>query len=131
MGFFSGQPPSFYIGRLIEYSPIYLLAFFALVFPRSHESREMLFIRIAAGLIFIFFIAWGNYQSRYILSAIPFLLISGVNVWKDLYERAVQEEVFGKRILLKIFIYGILIYTAFRTLNINMLMSYPHDFCYF
>jgi 4-amino-4-deoxy-L-arabinose transferase-like glycosyltransferase len=131
MGLFADQPPWFYIGRLIEYSLIYLFAFFALLFPRPRESKEMPFIRLTAGLILVFFIAWGNYQSRYILSAIPFLLILGVNVWKDLYERALQEETLSKRILWKILLYGMLIYTVFRTLNINMLMSYLNDFCYF
>ena len=74
VNFFAHEPWFFYLRRLLELSPVYVFSFGAiLVF--SLKWREHAYPLLASAMLFSFFILWGNYQSRYLLPVVPFLLI--------------------------------------------------------
>lgn len=70
---FTYEPWYFYLQQLVKFSPLYLLSFFVLfLFPKNKGDGMMAWCGV---WILGFHILWGNYQSRYILPAVPFLLI--------------------------------------------------------
>ncbi len=121
----------FYLGRLIEYSFLYALAFTALFIYRPDHDPEVALLRSSAFIILIFYIMWGNYQSRYILAAIPFLVILGVHFWTENFEKVRSLK---SRLVYVLGAGGwtaVMIYTVAKTYAINLLLSYPNDMCYF
>ena len=64
----------FYLGRILQMSPLFILSYFGLYFLSS-ELKEDKLLLIAVFVTLLFYIYWGNYQSRHILSAIPALII--------------------------------------------------------
>ncbi|OGX39660.1 MAG: hypothetical protein A3D87_00900 [Omnitrophica WOR_2 bacterium RIFCSPHIGHO2_02_FULL_50_17] len=128
---YAGGSSLFYIGRLIEYSFLYALAFIALLIYRSGHDPEVALLRSSAFIILIFYIMWGNYQSRYILAAIPFLVILGVHFWTENFEKARSLK---SRLVYVLGAGGwtaVMIYTVAKTYAIDLLLSYPNDMCYF
>ncbi|MFQ6092879.1 MAG: hypothetical protein ACE5OR_09385, partial [bacterium] len=73
-GRFAGEPWYFYFKQLIGYSPLYIFAFLSLFLLRCKQKRDFLMILCSGGLL-AFFILWGAFQCRYILPAIPFLIV--------------------------------------------------------
>lgn len=130
-GLFSSEPPSFYFGRLIEFSPIYLFSFLAVFRFNPKENREMSLIRLCAISILLFFIFWGNYQSRYILSSLPFFIIFGAVFGIKIYEKSSKSSnivyYWTGRIGLKL----VLIFIILKNYYLNTFMSYANDMCYF
>lgn len=129
-GTFANEPPFFYIGRLIEYSFFYVFAFIAVFIYRPSRDAEIALLRIPAVMILLFYIAWGNYQSRYILACIPFLIILGAQFWVEKFEMACSSK---KRL---IYLGGagltaILVYSILKTHIINLSLSYTNNMCYF
>lgn len=127
---YANGSPLFYLGRLIEYSFLYTLAFIALFRYQPYHNPEIAFLRSSAFIILIFYIAWGNYQSRYILAAIPFLVILGVHFWTENFEKTISSKnrlVYWAGAGLA----AIMIYSVIKTHAINLHLSYPNDMCYF
>ena len=128
-GGFGGESPIFYLGRLIEFSLIYFFAFSAFFTDRDSEDEGAV-IRLGALIILLFFILWGNYQSRYILPAIPFLLILASEQIHSLAER-IERYPTRQRLIMKILLICTLAFICVKTFYINFNLSYPNDQCYF
>ncbi len=130
-GVFLNEPPSFYFRRLIEYSFIYTFSFIYLFSYDPNRKNEASLITISAGIILAFFLLWGNYQSRYILSAIPFLIILGVKLWFQLFNAVSKSNntfiYFSGRLGLRV----VLIYILLKTYLLDVLLSFTNDMCYF
>ena len=130
-GYFNTEPAYFYFGRLIEYSFLYALAFYYLFTSQPMEEKTIAPLRLIALLILIFFTAWGGFQSRYVLPAIPVLILLGVHAWLKFFEyfsRLPSRNVswVGRVALLALFVFIVA-----RTLHINDVLSYSNDMCYF
>jgi len=130
-GIFSGEPPSFYFGRLLEFSPLYILSFVAVFLYHPDEKKETPFIRLSAMIILLFFIFWGNYQSRYILSCLPFLILLGAQWLENFYYRASGSKNVIARVGGRIITWMVLGFSIFKIGYINGMVSYPNDLCYF
>jgi len=130
-GLFSNVPPSFYIGRLLEFSPVYILSFFAIFRLDIKENREIPLIRFCAMIILLFFIFWGNYQSRYVLSSLPFFIILGTQLGVNIYEKATVNRntimYYCGRVGMKL----AFIFIIVKCYYLNVMISYPNDMCYF
>jgi len=130
-GLFSGEPPSFYFGRLLEYSFIYAFSFFSIFLFQPDEKVQIPFIRLCAMIILLFFIFWGNFQSRYILSSLPFFIILGVAFGVKIYEKSSRSSnivyYWAGRVGLKL----VLIFIILKSYYLNTMMSYTNDMCYF
>ena len=130
-GAFSGEPPTFYFGKLVEFFFIYVFAYTALFRYHTDEKNETAILRIASLTIMVFFIAWGNYQSRYILSALPFLILLAANEIILIFSKIVKIHSPFLRIL-ALGIFGVLAYyLLFKVSLVNAFVSFPNDMCYF
>ncbi len=130
-GLFYGATSLFYIQKLIEWSPIFILAFLSFFINKQANYDQKLILFVSAGIIFFFFMTYGAYQSRYILPAIPFLIILGTQLWLELFDRVTQSEntifYFGGRLLLR----SLLFFIILKSININAVLSFGNDMCYF
>jgi hypothetical protein len=130
-GFFHGEPPLFYFRRLIELSPLYLIPIWGVVFFNKLEVKQRLlyiWIFISIGL----FILHGNYQSRYILPAVPALLILASNFILSLINRInnyYKTEQFKRIFFISAYIL-LLIYFFLKTLYININLIIPNNIGY-
>ncbi len=130
-GVFLNETPSFYFRRLIEYSFIYTLSFIYLFSYTPNRKPEASLISISAGIILTFFIMWGNYQSRYILSAIPFLIILGVKLWFQLFNKVSKSSNTLIYFLGRLGLRVLLIYILLKTYLLDVLLSFTNNMCYF
>ncbi len=129
-GVFSNEPPLFYIGRLMEFSVLYILGFISFLTLDKKARDEEALVRLSAAVILGFFILWGNYQSRYILSAVPFvILLSAGAVMKC--ARWVETQPVILRWVLKSALVLFIVYSLTKTWLINIVFSFPNDMCYF
>jgi len=80
-GLFAFELPTFYFGRLIEWSTLFILSFAAFFIHVEGNKDRKYILLISSLVILVFFMVWRNYQSRYILMSIPFLIILGANFW--------------------------------------------------
>jgi len=71
---FAKEPWFFYLGRILQMSPLFILSYLSLYFMGSKLKEDKLLL-ITVFVTLLFYIGWGNYQSRYILAAIPALMI--------------------------------------------------------
>lgn len=122
---------SFYFGRLIEFSLIYVLGIFSLFSFDPKENKEIAILRMTAGVILVFFILWGNYQTRYILSVTPYLIFLGIGLWDKLLDKCMESErfsvYFGLRLALKVFLF----YVICKMYYLDMIFAFGGDTCYF
>jgi hypothetical protein len=125
--------PLFYFERLIEFSVFYLVAFIAYFIPNKERLNQTIILYLSAAIIIVFFLFWGNYQSRYILAATPFLILLAVCSLRDifswLYSIARKGHFVGK-----LGMAGMIILLGFcwlRISYINFLVSFPNGMCYF
>jgi hypothetical protein len=130
-GIFFGEPPSFYFGRMLEFSPLYIFSFMTILLYHSSEKIETPFIRMCAMIILLFFIFWGNYQSRYILSSLPFFILLGAQWLENFYYTVSRKDntfaYYGGRIMMWI----VFAFIISKICYINGMISYPNDMCYF
>lgn len=131
LGFFRGELPTFYFGRLLEYSFLYVFAYFVLLAYSPEEEPLRPVVRLSALVILAFFIVWGNYQSRYVLSAVPFLLILATELIVGLYDRIKNIPNLPLRALIKACLVLLVVYSFYKTMFINLFLSFPNDVCYF
>ena len=90
----------------------------------------MLAVLTTLGILTLF-ILWGNYQSRYILAAIPFLILFGANLYCELYKRVLRIDQFTPYLIGKTLLWIWALVTLLKAIAINMNLSFPNDFCYF
>jgi 4-amino-4-deoxy-L-arabinose transferase-like glycosyltransferase len=131
-GVFRGEPPTFFLGRLIEFSFLYTFALASFFIHLSSHIKSKPMYSIASLVVIIFFIIWGNYQSsRYILPAIPFLIVLGVQFFLELLRKASSLKPYGLQVLSKGLLITILIYSIVKTMHLNIVLSYTNDMCFF
>lgn len=75
----------FYFYQLSQYSPVFLFGLIALFWQNKREHKLLSFIKIHIIIIILFFMVWGSQQSRYILPAIPFLILLGVDLGRRIF----------------------------------------------
>jgi len=130
-GLFVGEPPTFYIGRMIEWSGLFLFSFASFFLLTDEDSDRKIILFLSAGVILIFFMVWGSFQSRYILPAIPFLIIMAVILWKEMFDRCTKSEsaliYMGGRLTLRLFMCVIIV----KAVYLNYHLSFPNDMCYY
>jgi len=122
---------SFYFYRLIEFSPIYLIAFCAYLMPKKHSHDSERLIYIAPLAIFIFFIIWGSFQSRYIIAAIPFLILIGSQKLLDVFTRARRLQNPIARLAISSSIIFIVLMIFVKSVYLARFLVNSNDFCYY
>lgn len=130
-GLFVNEPPTFYIGRLIEFSAIYIFSFAAFFIGTSRDVDKKLILYLGSAIILIFFITWKNYQSRYILPAIPFLIILGIRFAEQIYQAILVHKSRWVQFFGSLMLKSALIYIVLKTCFLNAVISFPNDMCYF
>jgi 4-amino-4-deoxy-L-arabinose transferase-like glycosyltransferase len=135
---FRAEPWYFYLTRLSELSPLYLFSFLSIVLLLGRNKGDRLLL-LSACWILGAFIVLGNYQSRYILPAVPFLIILSTRFQILVYDELSQkgrgaEGSSGSgifRALLKAAFMSIALYFTIKTLRTDWLLAIGPDFGYF
>jgi len=129
-GLFSAEPIWFYFKRLPRFSPFYLIAFLGLAKVGSRDQKERL-LAIYCLVILIFHSWWGNYQSRYIITVIPVLLLLCADLLIKGWRIISQISHRNKKIYLRLIYGGIILYFALKTIIVAINISFPNSGCYF
>ncbi|MDD4013803.1 MAG: hypothetical protein PHW14_06400, partial [Candidatus Omnitrophica bacterium] len=132
MGMFAAAPWHFYIGRLIEMSPFYILSFAGLVLLAADpvKRKEYLFIYTAVILILGLYIFWGNFQSRYIAAVTVPLVVMAARAMDHILERSARAVKPMRYALIA----GLAIFAVCaiaKTLNMDIILAMPNNVCYF
>ncbi|MBU2541109.1 MAG: glycosyltransferase family 39 protein [Candidatus Omnitrophica bacterium] len=130
-GIFRGEPPYFYLKRLIEFSPLYLFSYIAIIYYYFKKGEEDFLLILWAVVILAFHILWGNYQSRYIILSIPPLLILASKLCHDLYNRITKIDAVKVRITYEIIFILILLFSVFKTFWVGGILATTSQPCYF
>jgi 4-amino-4-deoxy-L-arabinose transferase-like glycosyltransferase len=131
-GLLKHDGPLLYVKRLVEFSLIYLFSFLSfLMIPDEREKPLLRPIQTAVFIYMTFYILYGNYQMRYILMAIPLLIVLAASCWMRSFKE--REKIASQPLknFAGIFLWGILIISLIKTLIINIRISFPNDMCYF
>ena len=123
--------PLFYFGQLIEFHFLYVFSFLSFFVYNAKRFEDGALLNMAFFTIMIFFLLWGNYQSRYILAATPILIIIGAAFWMELFEKFQRNGKPGVRFVGCGILIILLAFLFLKTNYINFLVSYPNDMCYF
>jgi len=132
MAMFKQEPWDFYIRRLIELSPFYLISIFGIFFLNKTKSK-VLPLFVAIFWIMLVFILHGNFQCRYILPAVPaFLIISAYTItW--IFKKT--SQFYNKNqivyIIFSLILVAILAYSFTKTIIIDLQLALPNNVCYF
>jgi len=130
-GSFSGQPRWFYFQRLLRFCFLYAFAYLAFFDPFFKPDPGRFLLKINAFLIIVFFAAWGNFQCRYILPALPFLMILSADyIWRLLGVLARINWV-ALRLLLQAAVLILVVLAVCKTMLINYEVSFTNNMCYF
>ncbi|MCK5178338.1 MAG: glycosyltransferase family 39 protein, partial [Candidatus Omnitrophica bacterium] len=122
---------TFYVTQLLEYSFVYFFAFASFFIERKERLVEISLLRYGALIVLIFFSIWKYFQCRYILFAIPLLVILAFELIFMIYEKIEKIDGFLPRLFLKSALLFPIIYGLGRTVMIDLLLSFPNDMCYF
>jgi len=127
---FANELPTFYFGQLVEFAPVYVFAYAAYIFLRKEISPEERFVQyVAMGNLF-FYLIWGNFQSRYILSSVPFfLLLSAGFIYK--WGKHLSSGNVYWRAALGPLLAAFVVYSVAKTHHINQVLSFTNNLCYF
>ena len=116
---------------MIEFSALFIFAFAAFFINVSVNIEKKIIFFLSSSMILLFFMVWTSYQSRYILPAIPFLIILSIQFISELHHGVSKNNrqwvQFTGSLLLKL----ILIYIVIKTCYLNAAVSFPNDMCYF
>lgn len=136
---FLDEPWSFYLTRLVELSPFYLYGYCALVLLMCGKKGDKLLL-LASFWILAAFIFIGNYQTRYVLPAVPYLLLLSARVQVAVYDQLTlpwagetKLEMNNKvlRVLMIIAFMGTNIYFIVKTIRVSRILAIGGDFGYF
>ncbi|HQP10825.1 MAG TPA: glycosyltransferase family 39 protein [Candidatus Omnitrophota bacterium] len=129
---FYHAPPTFYFGRLLEFSPVFLFSYSAFFVKDRISQDNGMILKAVLGVLMVFYVFWGNYQSRYILACIPFFIILGAHMILEVSGRISRMPRHSVRRNFSITILILfLAYILIRTNYINLQLSFPNDLCYF
>ena len=132
MGFFRKEPWYFYIKRLFIYFPIYIFAYFSPFFVNWKKDKPSSTLPVYfAGLIFIFFVFWGSYQSRYILPAIPWFLILAAYTIVHINKEIMKLKNANLKTLSLVILWGIIGLSIAKAIQIDLLLATTNKPCYF
>ena len=130
-GAFSGQPRWFYFQRLLRFCFLYGFAYLAFFDPFSKPDHGRFLMKLNAFLIMLFFAAWGNFQCRYILPALPFLMILAFDyIWRLLGHFA-RIHMVSLRLFCQAVLLILVILSVSKTMLINYEVSFTNNMCYF
>lgn len=134
---FLTAPWHFYLTRLVELSPLYLFSFLSVFFVFGKNKGDWLLVWSSLWILGSF-ILLGNYQSRYILPAVPFLIILSARCQVWVYDKLSLGTAAGTapnaeayRLVLKILFVGVVLYFALKTLWTDRLIAVGPDYGYF
>ena len=130
-GMFYYAPATFYLGRLLEFSLLYGFGYAAFFLPAKAINEQIQAVKIVSTVLMLFYVFWGNYQSRYILSSIPFLLVLAAYVVQLTMTKIFQQSPAIRRNALLALLVFVIIYAFVKTSYINASLSFPNDLCYF
>jgi len=128
---FWNEPITFYVGQLVEYSFVYFFAFASFFIVRKQKITEISLLRYGALVTLVFFTLWKSFQCRYILFAIPLLVILAFELIIVIYERISKFKSFIPRVAVKGLFALLIFYSVSKTLLIDLLLSFTNDMCYF
>jgi len=134
---FTAKPWPFYLSRLTELSPLYLYSFLTVIFlPGGNKGDQ--FLLLASFWILGAFIVLGNYQSRYILPAVPFLILLSSRFQIFMYDKlsphSADAALSGSNSSKTAAKYLLILLTAYffiKTLRTDWLIAIGPDFGYF
>ncbi|MBN1869148.1 MAG: glycosyltransferase family 39 protein [Candidatus Omnitrophica bacterium] len=130
-GAFAQESPLFYFQQLMAFSFIYFFAFLSILGLPREDTEKKRILTASAILILSFFILWRNYQSRYILPCLPFLIVLASQFLFKVYDMINKIAYFIPYILSKaVFVLGVIFIIA-KTTYVNHIISYPNDLCFF
>ncbi|MEW5895413.1 MAG: phospholipid carrier-dependent glycosyltransferase [Candidatus Omnitrophota bacterium] len=130
-GAFAGKPRWFYFERLLRFSLTYGFAYLAFFDPFHKTEKGLFLMKLNAVIIMVFFAAWGNFQCRYILPSLPFLLVmSGDYVWK-LFKDFAEINIVFLRLTLQSLLLVFIVLAVSKTILINFEVSFTNFMCYF
>jgi len=125
---FGRGPWHFYLTRLSELSPLFIFGFLSVFFIFGKNKGDKLLLFSVAWILGAF-ILLGNYQSRYILPAVPFLVILSARWQVWVYDKLSDPGAF--RVALKILLVGVGLYFTAKTLRVDWQIAIGPDFGYF
>lgn len=131
MLFFKDEPWYFYLKRLFIYFPIYIFAYFAPFFISWKEREHRLLPILAVGAIMLFFILWGNFQCRYILPAVPWLLILAAHTVTVLHRRCMAIQRKELKFLLLAVLWCCVAFSMIKAGQIDAVLAWTNKPCYF
>jgi len=130
-GLFYLANKGFYFGKLLDFSFLYFLSFLTFFFPTGEKNPVVPFLKVNAVVILAFYTYWGNFQSRYILAAIPYLILLGAQLLFSLVKFfGDQPEGRMKRVALAgfLFVFSIMLW---RAGHIYQAVVVSNNVCYF
>ncbi len=130
-GFFKQEMPVFYFRQMTEFFLVYLFGFVSILIYHTQERPAHAFARIAAVVLLLFFIVWGNFQSRYILAALPFFLVLASDKILHIYQGITKIKSFSLRLLCNAAFSSLLFYMLLKVTLINITLSYTNNACFF
>ena len=128
-GFFRLVSNASYIGKLQEYSFLYFFAFLSFFFDSRTQNFHSSSLQCAAVIILMFYALWASVQSRYILVAIPFLIILASAKLEDLYRCVWHHPQVSFRLFGRSFLVTSTLIILARSYFINTNLS--NNMCYF
>lgn len=131
MGFFADEPWYFYFRRLFIYFPIYLFGYISLCFYPYKEKNRVLLPLFYLGIIIPFFIFWGNYQSRYFLPAVPWLLLLSAYMVEQFHAKISALSNKNMKIALYVLLWGTVVFCIAKAIQVDMLLAWTNKPCYF
>lgn len=125
---FKAEPKHFYLTRLSELSPLYIFSFLSFPFIAGNSKGDKLLVWSSLWILLAFTLL-GNYQSRYILPVVPFLLILSARwqVWA--YDKLSGAK--ASQVILTILLIVTSMYFIIKTLKVDSLIALSSDFGYF
>ncbi|MCD6459232.1 glycosyltransferase family 39 protein [bacterium] len=132
MGFFAREPWYFYLKRLFLYFPIYIFAYFSPFFVGWRRKNPQSSLPVYfAGIICLFFILWGNYQSRYILPAVPWLLILSAYTIVNINKQIMALKNANLRTISLVILWAIVGLSIAKAVQVDLLLAVTNKPCYF
>jgi len=119
---FAKEPWFFYLGQLLKMSPLFIFSYFGLFFFNSKDKGNKLLL-LSVLVILAFYIKWGNYQSRYILSALPALAILGARSFFWLWDALPRLKNLFWQKLCRGSLISLLAYFVLKTIIVDIRLS--------
>jgi len=131
MGFFKSEPWYFYMKKLFEYFPVYIIGYISPFLISWKDREHKLMPVIYSFLILVFFIFWGNFQSRYILPAVPwFLLLSAYGILHMHKNICLLQNKYLCTVLW-IALWGFTLFGVAKAIQVDVLLAWTNKPCYF